>query len=290
MAKRDILIVDDDRQVREVLNRILIAAGYNTLLATDGYEGLEVFRKARPPLVVTDLRHPGINGIELLRQVRAVDGDAAVIVLTAVANVKTAIASLKLGAYAFLMKPINMDELLITVERALERRQLLIEHREHQQAYGQLQEAQRDVLILVVEEERQVREALRQIFDAAGYKCLLSGDVEEGLKVFGRSRPDLIVTDLGMPMSAVEGTRSREAGFELLKLVCHVDPDAAVIVMSGTANVKIAIASLKLGAHAFLMKPINMDELLITAERALELRQLLIERRQYQRPESQEGT
>src|SRR2546428_4139641 len=116
MAKRDILIVDDDRQVREVLNRIFIAAGYNCLLASDGYEGLEVFRKARPPLVVTDLRHPGINGIELLRQVRALDGDVAVIVLTGAASVKTAIECLKGGASAFLCKPVNMDELLITVE------------------------------------------------------------------------------------------------------------------------------------------------------------------------------
>ena len=198
MAKRDILIVDDNRQVREVLNPIFIAAGYNTLLASDGYEGLEVFRKARPPLVVTDVLHPGLDGIELLRQVRALDGDVAVIVLTGAASVARKIECLKSGAYDYLLKPPNIDELLITVERALERRQLLIEHREHQQAHGQRQEAPRDVLILVVEEERQVREVLRQIFDAAGYKCLLTRDVEEGLKVFGRSRPDLIVTDLGM--------------------------------------------------------------------------------------------
>src|SRR2546422_4566303 len=144
MAKRDILIVDDNRQVREVLNPIFIAAGYNTLLASDGYEGLEVFRKARPPLVVTDVLHPGLDGIELLRQVRALDGDVAVIVLTGAASVARKIECLKSGAYDYLLKPPNIDELLITVERALERRQLLIEHREHQQTHGQRQEAPRD--------------------------------------------------------------------------------------------------------------------------------------------------
>src|SRR5213596_3872364 len=189
MAGRDVLIVDDDRQVREVLHQIFVAAGYKCVLAKDGDEGLQVFKAGRPPLVVTDLKMPGIAGIELLRQARAVDGDVAVIVLTDAADWKNAIESLKLGAHAFLMKPINMDELLITVERALERRQLLIEHREHQQAYGQLQEAQRDVLILVVEEDRQVREVLRQVFDLAGYKCLLTGDGKEGLKAFRESRP-----------------------------------------------------------------------------------------------------
>ena len=114
---------------------------------------------------------------------------------------------------------------------------------------------------------------------------MTAGYFTDDARAWARGKP----IDLGMPM-VTGGERLADAGIQLLKQVRHVDPDAAVIVMSGTANVKIAIASLKLGAHAFLMKPINMDELLITAERALELRQLLIERRQYQRPESQEGT
>src|SRR2546426_2885639 len=135
MAKRDVLVVDDERQVREVLQQILTLSGYTCRLVGDGGEALEVFKVWRPPLVVTDLRHPGINGIELLRQVRALDGEVAVIVLTGAASVKTAIECLKGGASAFLCKPVNMDELLITAERALERRQLLIEHRERQQAH-----------------------------------------------------------------------------------------------------------------------------------------------------------
>src|SRR5919108_501403 len=95
MAQRDLLIVDDDRQVREVLHQIFVAAGYICLLANDGREGVEVFKAGRPPLVVTDLKMPGITGIELLQQVRAVDDDVAVIVLTGAADVKTAINSLK---------------------------------------------------------------------------------------------------------------------------------------------------------------------------------------------------
>src|SRR3989442_1484273 len=115
MAKRDILIVDDDRQVREVLNRIFIAAGYNCLLASDGYEGLEVFRKARPPLIVTEVNMPAPlmvternipvilggekmagAGIGLLRLVRQEDSDAAVLVLGGSMDVKIHVACLKL--------------------------------------------------------------------------------------------------------------------------------------------------------------------------------------------------
>ena len=90
-----------------------------------------MFRAARPPLTVTDLKMPVMTGIELLQQVREVDPDAAVIVLTGAADVKTAIESLKLGAYDFIMKPVNVDELLIAADRALERRQLLLERRQY---------------------------------------------------------------------------------------------------------------------------------------------------------------
>src|SRR5437879_13434083 len=145
MAQRDILIVDDDRQVREVLHQIFIAARCHCLLASDGREGVEVFKAGRPPRVVTDLQRPGITGIALLQQVRVVDDDVAVIVLTGAADVKTAIASLKLGAHDFIMKPVNMDELLIATERALERRQLLIDRREyHKNLEPRLVEPTRD--------------------------------------------------------------------------------------------------------------------------------------------------
>jgi len=140
--------------------------------------------------------------------------------------------------------------------------------------------AQRDVLILVVEEDAPVRRIFHEIFLAAGYKCLLASDGGEGLKVFLGSRPSLVVTDLGMPMTS-GGERVANAGIELLQQVRQEDPDAAVIVCTGMPNVKTAIRSLKLGAYAFLMKPIIVDELLIVAERALERRRLLIEHRQY---------
>jgi response regulator RpfG family c-di-GMP phosphodiesterase len=146
MAQRDILIVDDDRQVRDVLNQIFLGAGYNCLLAQHGGEGVEVFQAARPSLVVTDLKMPVMTGIELLRRVRQLDEDAAVVVLTGAGDVKTAIDSLKLGAYDFILKPVNVDELLIAAERALERRSLLIERREyHQTLERRVQEATRDL-------------------------------------------------------------------------------------------------------------------------------------------------
>jgi response regulator RpfG family c-di-GMP phosphodiesterase len=163
--RRDILIVDDDWQVREVLHEIFMSAGYNCLLAQDGREGLALFRASRPPLVVTDLKMPNIDGIALLQAVLGEDADAAVIVLTGAADVKTAIDSLKFGAYDFIMKPVNVDELVIAADRALERRQLLIERREYQ-TYLELrvEEATRDLQAAY----RQLQDTYKSTLEALG--------------------------------------------------------------------------------------------------------------------------
>jgi response regulator RpfG family c-di-GMP phosphodiesterase len=129
---KNILIVDDDWQVREVLHEIFLSAGYTCQVAGDGREGLDLFRATLPPLTVTDLKMPVMDGISLLQAIREADSHAAVIVLTGAADVKTAIESLKLGAHDFIMKPVNVDELLIAADRALERRQLLLERHEYQ--------------------------------------------------------------------------------------------------------------------------------------------------------------
>jgi response regulator RpfG family c-di-GMP phosphodiesterase len=148
MEKRTVLIVDDDPQVREVLHQIFLSADYQCLLAGDGQEAVGVFAATRPPLTITDLRMPVMDGIGLLRGVRQLDGDAAVVVLTGAPDVKTAIESLKLGAYDFIVKPVNVDELLIAAERAIERRQLLIERRQYQQLLEQrVEEATRDLQV-----------------------------------------------------------------------------------------------------------------------------------------------
>ena len=166
MLNRRILIVDDDVQVLEVLHQIFLTASYECHLAGNGQEGLELFQAVRPPLVVTDLKMPVLDGVALLEGIRKDDGDAAVIVLTGAPDVKTAIDSLKLGAYDFIMKPVNVDELLIAADRALEHRQLLIERRQ----YHELLERR------VEEATRELQSAYRATLEALG-SALDSRDV-----------------------------------------------------------------------------------------------------------------
>ncbi len=162
---KHVLIVDDDRQVREVLHEIFLSQGYKCELANDGREGLEVFRATRPPLTVTDVKMPVMDGLQFLKAMRELDSDAAVIMLTGVGDIKTAIQSLKVGAYDFIIKPVNVEELLIAAERAVERRQLLIERREYQTTLERrVEEATRDLALTL----RELEDTYRATLEALG--------------------------------------------------------------------------------------------------------------------------
>jgi response regulator RpfG family c-di-GMP phosphodiesterase len=148
-----------------MLQQIFLSAGYDCLPASNGHEGAAIFRVSRPPLTVTDLRMPGLDGIALLSAIRDLDADAAVVVLTGAPDVKTAIDSLRLGADDFIMKPVNVDELLIAAERALERRQLLVERREYQtRLEHRVEEATRSLQLAY----RQLQETYRATLETLG--------------------------------------------------------------------------------------------------------------------------
>ena len=166
---RRVLIVDDDRQIRRVLSEFFTGSGYDCRQAANGAEGLVRFTADRPPLTVTDVDMPAMNGLEFLRQARAIDPDAAFLVLTGVGDIQTAVESLKFGAYDFILKPVNMDEILIAAQRALEHRELLIERREyHNILERRVAEATRDLeatLGALEETYRSTLEALGSAID-----------------------------------------------------------------------------------------------------------------------------
>jgi response regulator RpfG family c-di-GMP phosphodiesterase len=162
-----VLIVDDDRHIRDILRELFLSSGYDARVAANGKEGLEAFDADRPPLTVTDVHMPGMDGVELLKKARALDPDAAFLVLTGVANVQTAVESLKFGAFDFIMKPVHMDEILIAAERALQHRQLLIERREHQVTLERkVEEATRELASTLRELESTYRTTLEALGSA----------------------------------------------------------------------------------------------------------------------------
>lgn len=121
-----ILVVDDERYVRAILKRSLEDAGYQCITAASAAEA-DVRLAATPiDLVLSDIMMPGESGIELLKRVHQVYPQVAVVMLTAVADAQTAIEAMRLGAYHYLTKPFNLEEVVLVVERALEKRNLAL--------------------------------------------------------------------------------------------------------------------------------------------------------------------
>ncbi len=127
-----ILIVDDEDAIRRMLSRKLESEGYNYDVAADGKEALwKAFMKDFD-LVLMDIKMPGLSGMDALPQMVTDHPDTSVIMLTAVADVKTAVEAMKLGAYDYVTKPFDLDDLSMRLRRALERRRLVLENREYQ--------------------------------------------------------------------------------------------------------------------------------------------------------------
>jgi len=122
-----VLVVDDERAAREGLKKLLEQDGFRVETAESGRHALEVADELSPDVVVTDLKMPEMDGIQLLQALGDRDPDIPVIVVTAFGDVASAVAAMRAGAANFLTKPVDFDALTVTIERALERRQLKAE-------------------------------------------------------------------------------------------------------------------------------------------------------------------
>ncbi|MCI0428042.1 MAG: sigma-54 dependent transcriptional regulator [Nitrospiraceae bacterium] len=121
--KKRVLLIDDEARVRASLKAVLEPT-YETIQASDAQEGLELFRKEAPHLVLLDVILPGTDGLSVLQSIRAEDRTAPVIMLTGTKSVKTAVDAMKFGAADYLSKPFDVEELRIVVERALNDQEL----------------------------------------------------------------------------------------------------------------------------------------------------------------------
>jgi len=119
-----VLLIDDDLSLRDVVSFILTDAGHEVAIAANGDAGVAAFDANPPDLVLTDLKMPGRDGMDVLRHVRDADPSVPVIMFTAYGTVEQAVEAMQLGAFTYLLKPFNRDEMLLTVERALHSREL----------------------------------------------------------------------------------------------------------------------------------------------------------------------
>lgn len=139
-----VLIVDDEASVREVLYRALDEQGYHCITAADTTEAIAALDSCPVDMVLTDIMMPGMTGVDLLREVQKKCPDTAVMMLTAVVDTQTAIEAMKLGAYDYIMKPFNIDEVILSVERVIEKRNLILANRDYRDHLEQRVDEQTD--------------------------------------------------------------------------------------------------------------------------------------------------
>jgi two-component system response regulator HydG len=123
-ARPRVVVADDEASARSGLGTLLRDEGFDVILAEDGATALARVQESAPDILVTDLRMPGMDGIELLRRAREVDPELIVVLMTAFAEVETAVRAMQEGAEHYLTKPLQIDELVLVLRRALDRRTL----------------------------------------------------------------------------------------------------------------------------------------------------------------------
>jgi DNA-binding NtrC family response regulator len=179
-----ILLIDDDAAVRESMSRTLKSAGYTVQPAASGEEALSAAREGSFDVILSDMRMPGMSGLDLLRRVREAHVDSVFIIMTGFGTVDTAVEAMKLGAVDFVQKPFFRDELLMRVRAAAERRQLARQVdllQRHIRAGGPL-----DALIGESAPMTQVKELIRRAAPAPG-TVLITGETGTGKELAARA-------------------------------------------------------------------------------------------------------
>ncbi len=195
-----ILLVDDEEGIRKVLGISLADAGYDVLTAASGEDALEIFRRESPSIVLTDIKMPGMDGIELLRRIKEEEPDAEVIMITGHGDLELAIKSLQYEAADFVTKPIHDEALCIALKRVHERIWMKARLREYTESLEQL-----------------VREKSRQLIEAERLAAIgqTVATLAHAIKnIIGGLKGGMYVLEKGMELN---NEKYKGQGWEMLK-------------------------------------------------------------------------
>ncbi|MFC1884103.1 response regulator [Thermodesulfobacteriota bacterium] len=232
--KLKVLLVDDEKEFVESLSERLELRNLDAEVAYDGEQALKALKEGSHDVMVLDLRMPGIDGIEVLRQVKKTKPDMQVVVLTGHGTDKDEREVKRLGAFAYLKKPIDLDQLIGTLKKE-------------------------KLKVLLVDDEKEFVESLGERLELRNLEAEVVYDGEQALKAVKEGSHDVMVLDLRMP-----GIN----GIEVLRQVKKTKPDMQVVVLTGHGTEKDEKEAKRLGAYAYMKKPVDVDTLVGTLHKA----------------------
>ncbi len=182
--KAKILVIDDDTSLRRVLEYNLQEEGYEVQAASSGEEGLYLFGQSRPDLVITDMKMSGMDGLMVLKSVKELAPESLVIIITAFGTVDVAVEAMKSGAYDYITKPFNRDELRLTVKKALQFSGLAEENRRLKSELSD--KADFRTIVGSSEAMERVFDVIRKVADTEA-AVLITGESGTGKELVARS-------------------------------------------------------------------------------------------------------
>ena len=265
MEELKLLLVDDEERFLETTCKLLVKKGISTLTATGAESAMEVIRENRPHVVILDVKMPGMDGIATLRAIKRDYPMTEVIMLTGHATVESAIEGLKSGARDYLMKPVDIDEIMEKAKAAFNSRQQ-IEARIRVAQMRKVMKSPQEILnennkgrvalmakkikVLMVDDEAQFRATTSRILIKKGFQTTIAASGEEAIDILKKFPQDIVILDIMMP-----GMDGHKALSEIKALA----PETQVIMLTGHGGLDSAKASLTQGAYDYLTKPCDID-------------------------------
>ncbi len=200
-----ILVVDDEEGVRNLLQRILKEAGYEVLTAINGQEALLKISQVDFSIVLLDIKMPWMSGMEVLQQLTTDHTDICVVMVTALGDAQTAVEAMKMGAYDYITKPFNRDDLMLKVRKAIQKRDLLVENERHRL---ELEER-------VAGQAEHLRQQFAELVETLAREHKLLYTLAEHQRGSAKSLLKRLPPELQEPMSSIE--EFREALLRILR-------------------------------------------------------------------------
>jgi CheY-like chemotaxis protein len=256
-----ILIIDDDRMNCELVQSIFTRHGYQVLSATSGIEGLSLFQQQVPRVTIIDLRMPEMDGLTVLKEIRAYDPHAPVIILGGGATEDQENQARALRVTDFIRKGLSLDVLVECVNRVV---QIPAKSVSAQPVAGNAAVVDTGETILVVDDEPLVRDLLVQFLGLRGYRALGVKDGFEALSMVDQTSPDLILLDLLMPGMD---------GVEVLRQLRKREYAGGIIIITGSQDEERLDEAWAMGPQEVLGKPIDLEKLLMSIQLVLVCRE-----------------